>query len=230
MYYRISAANLALLAAGSLLLSSPRQNLPPETMNRIDAVIAAAYQTAASGFPCKVKTRGKPRFLRWEDVDRCLNGAAGKVDWEKLSAEVAELHRVMTGVSSSETMTAVAASLEAHALTFAKVLAVEKPETLLPLTNSLLKFLPEKSLHGLPVTDRVGNKVGTFLGTYTYERTGGLSTANMYRLVLFQYTDPKGNVQTSGDKLLLDSFGVPWGDAAPQAGFMLPLDKITPPR
>jgi hypothetical protein len=76
------------------------------------------------------------------------------------------------------------------------------------------------------VTDKYGTDVGTFAGTYAYERTGGLATANTYRLVLFQYRDRNGNIQTAADKLLLDSFGVPWKSAMAQRGFCLPSDRL----
>jgi hypothetical protein len=117
----------------------------------------------------------------------------------------------------------VEASLSAHALTFDRVFVVKDPETLVPLTNSLLKFLPADSLLNLPVYGKAGTQVGTFMGTYSYERTGGLASANKYSLVLFQYADRNGNVQPAGDKLLLDSFGISWKEAQGQKGFRLKL-------
>ena len=91
----------------------------------------------------------------------------------------------------------------------------------------MLRYLPADSLQGVVVYDKLGANVGTFLGTYTYERSGGLASANAYKLTLFQFTDRNGNVQSGGDKLLLDSFGVPWKDARTHRGFRLSADKLT---
>ena len=55
----------------------------------------------------------------------------------------------------------------------------------------------------------------------------GLASANMFRLVLFQYTDRDGQVQSSTERLLLDSFGVPWKDARSRKGFRLTMEKLT---
>jgi hypothetical protein len=120
----------------------------------------------------------------------------------------------------------VEAALDAQALTYDKLFAVKNTNVLLPLTHSVLKYLPPDSLQDLPVFDRRGTEVGTFAGAFPYERTGGLATANTYRLMLFQYRDRNGNMQSPSDKLLLDSFGVPWKDAMSERGFRLPLEKL----
>lgn len=192
----------------------------------VDEIVKAAYDTAGAGFPCRVKARGKPKMLRWEEVDRCLNGAAGKVDWEKVAGDLSRLSGSQGSLSPAEIAAMVEPSASAHMLKFEQVLAVRDPEALLPLTNSILKFLPESALKDLPVYDKQGTHVGSFLGTYSYERTGGLASANTYRLSLFQYTDRNGKVQPVSDKLLLDSFGVPWKDAAGQVGFRLPVERF----
>lgn len=193
---------------------------------QVDAVISEAYRVAAEGFPCKPKTRGKPRMLRWEDVDRCLNGAAGRVDWDQVSSHLRDLQAATAKAPAGQLAAAVESAFDAHAWAFDMVFSVKNTEVLLPLTNSLLKYLPADSLHDLPVIDKTGNEVGKFAGTYAYERTGGLSSANTYRLVLFQYQDRGGAIQTATGKLLLDSFGVPWKDAMKQRGFRLPSDKL----
>jgi hypothetical protein len=90
----------------------------------------------------------------------------------------------------------------------------------------MLKYLAPESLEGLPVMDKIGTELGTFAGVYSYERTGGLSSANSYRLMLFQYQDPRGNIHSAVDKLLLDSYGVLWKDAMPHIGFRLPFDRL----
>ena len=95
----------------------------------------------------------------------------------------------------------------------------------LPLSSSLLKFLPEGSLQDLPVIDKSGAKIGTFSGTYVFEKMGNISGSKS-PLVQFQYTDLKGNIHGSPERLLLDSFGVPWKQAMSQPGFRMPSTKI----
>jgi hypothetical protein len=102
---------------------------------------------------------------------------------------------------------------------------VKEAEALLPLSNSLLRFLPEDSLLDLPVYDNSGKRIGTFAGVYSFEKIGEISGARN-RHALFQYKDLKGSIQASPDRLLLDSFGVPWKDALSQSGFRLPSDKL----
>ena len=220
-----SARLLLLLAAGAISVGPvPCADLK----SGIDAAVEKAYQSVRTGMPCRIKTRGKPKMLRWEEVDRCLNAAAERVDWSGLGRELEGVRAAAGRVSDSDFNGQVDASLSAHALSFDKVLEVKEDEALLPLTNSVLKFLPADSLQNLPVFAKAGDQVGTFLGPYAYERTGGLASANTYRLALFQYTDRSGNVQSATDKLLLDSFGVPWKDAAAQPGFRLTSDKLAP--
>lgn len=202
------------------------QELPRELAAGIDEIVSQAYSSAAAGLPCELKSRGKPKMLRWEEVDRCLNDAANRVDSAEMSRRLAQLQSGAAKVSPGQFERAVAASLEAHALLYERVFNVKNPEVLLPLTNSLLKYLPAGSLENLPVTDKYGTDLGTFAGTYAYERTGGLASANTYRLALFQYRDRDGNIQTAADKLLLDSFGVPWKSAMAQPGFCLPSDRL----
>jgi hypothetical protein len=221
----IHRSGLAVLLVS--LLWAGAQDVPADLVSRIDSIVVELYQAASAGFPCEAKTRGKPKMLRWEDVDRCLNNAAARVDWEASSRRLSELAASFPKVTGNQFATAVEAAVAAHALRYEQLLKVRNPDALLPLTNTLLKYLPAGSLDSLPVTDKQGTEVGTFAGTYAYERTGGLATANTYRLVLFQYKDPSGSMQTAAGKLLLDSFGVPWKSALTQVGFRLPAEKLT---
>jgi len=61
-----------------LLLSEAGRGQAPaqEVKDEVEQAIQSAYQTASAGFPCKLKSKGKPKMLRWEEVDRCLNSAA----------------------------------------------------------------------------------------------------------------------------------------------------------
>jgi hypothetical protein len=223
------ASILLILVCGVLpgLRTASGGVLPKETSAAIDAAVLNAYRAAAAGFPCEVKGRGKPKMMRWEQVDRCLNDAANRVDWPAFSRQLETARSGTAEVTPAEFNAAVQASLSEHALPYDSVFVVKtKDEMLLPLTNSLLRFVPDDALTGLPVSDKVGTQVGTFTGLYAYERSGGLASANMFRLVLFQYTDKNGHVQSSSGRLLLDSFGVPWKDARSKKGFRLTMEKL----
>jgi len=226
---RLRASILLILTCGVWPGSSAASGgeLPKETSAAIDVAVLDAYRAASTGFPCQIKSRGKPKMMRWEQVDQCLNEATNKVDWPTFSRHLESVRSSTAGITPSEFNAAVEASLSEHALLYESVFVVKASEILLPLTNSLLRFVPPDSLTGLAVSDKVGNQVGTFAGLYSYERSGGLASANMFRLVLFQYTDRNGQVQSSSGRLLLDSFGVPWKDARSKKGFRLAMEKLT---
>jgi hypothetical protein len=213
--------------SGLCAVESPCQYITTEAEAKIDSLIVAAYQSAVEEFPCKVKASGNPRMIRWKDIEKCLNDAEDRVDWESLHRQIETL-RVDGGFLQSDMLEAVESALSAHAIPYARVFKVNKEDALLPLSNTVLKFLPSDSLMDLPVFEkRTRKQIGTFSGTFTYEKSGGLSAANSYKLAFFQYTDMKGDLQTPVVRnLLLDSYGVPWEDASSQLGFRLTSNKL----
>jgi len=202
------------------------QDVPKDVRDKVDELIGAAYKTAEAQFPCKVKPSGKAKIVRWEAVDRCLNDAAARVDWEELTKQLESLRAGSGRVSRDNFTDAVEAALSAHALPFEKVFLIKNEKALIPLTNSLLRFLPADSLRDLPVFDNRGERIGAFAGVYTFERKGALASANTYHLTLFQYADANGNVHSAADRLLLDSYGVPWSAARQQRGFRLTSERL----
>jgi hypothetical protein len=200
------------------------QSLPGDLQKQVDAVVQEAYQSATAKFPCELKARGKPKMLRWQSTDKCLNLAYERVDWEYISRRLQEIQEKGRN-EPADFLSAVEASLSAHAVIYDKVFKVKDDKALLPLSNSVLKFLPADSLMDLPVTDKTGKKIGTFSGMYTFEKMGEISGTKQ-RHSLFQYKDVNGDMQSSSDRLLLDSFGVSWKEAVQQRGFRLPADKI----
>jgi hypothetical protein len=193
---------------------------------KVDTVVAAAYQSALARFPCELKAKGKAKMLRWQDVEKCLNSANDRVDWEDLSRQLRQI-RENGGFQTIDLTSAVESSLSAQALPYSKVFSVKDIDALLPLSSSLLKFLPADSLVDLPVYDKSGKRIGTFSGVYTFEKVGEISGVR-HRHSLFQYTDMNGNIQASPDLLLLDSFGIPWKGAISQPGFRLPSERLIP--
>ena len=195
-----------------------------EVKSKIDAVISKAYESASARFPCRLGTSGKAKILEWQSIGKCLDVANDRVDWADISKQLQEIKRD-SGFGPAEISSLVESSLSAHALPYGKIFIVKNWKALLPLSSSLLKFLPEGSLQDLPVFSNSGERIGTFSGLYSFEKAGELS-GKMEQHRLFQYADSKGELHGSPDKLLLDSFAVSWKDAALQPGFCLPSDKI----
>jgi hypothetical protein len=202
------------------------QALPEDIKSKVDALVQEAYQSASAGFPCKLKNSGEHKILRWRDVEKCLNNAEAQVDWEGFAREIKALPGGERYIAT-DLLAVIESSLAAHTLPFDKVFQVKETEALLPLSNSLLKFLPADSLLQLAVYDKDGKRIGTFAGVYTYEKVGEISGTRM-RHTLFQYTDATGRMQPSPDRLLLDSYSVPWKDAKSHPGFRMPVDKLLP--
>ncbi|MBN2321846.1 MAG: hypothetical protein JXR49_22400 [Acidobacteria bacterium] len=229
MKVRFKLTSGVFLTAGFFVAPCLCQELTPVYEAKIDTLIVSAYRTAAEEFPCKPKTGGKPRMIRWQDVEKCLNDAEERIDWEEITRQIEAL-REEGGFARADFYEAVESSMSAHAIPYDRVFSVKKKDALLPLSNTVLKFLPDESLIDLPVySKRLKEKIGTFAGSFTYERSGGLSAANTYRLSMFQYKDLRGDLQTPaiGDRLLLDSFGIPWEEASKQPGFRLTVYKLT---
>ena len=121
------------------------QSLPEDLHKQVDAVVQEAYQTASAKFPCELKAGGKPKMLRWQSVDKCLNLAYESVDWENISRRLQAIQAKGRN-ESADFLSAVEASLSAHAVIYDKVFEVKDDKALLPLSNSVLKFLPADSL------------------------------------------------------------------------------------
>jgi hypothetical protein len=223
------AISILFLVLWTIPLPSPGQDLSADVKGKVESIVKDAYQTATAKFPCKVKSGGKPKMLRRQDVDRCLNAASDRVDWDAISVQLQTL-RQTSRISWAGLIAAVDSSMAAHVLSYDKVFLVKDSKALLPLTNSLLKFLPSESLQNVPVFAKSGEKIGTFSGVYTFERFGELAAANSYKLTIFQYTDSKGNIQSPAEsnRLLLDRYGVPWKDAISQPGFRLTSERLLP--
>jgi hypothetical protein len=197
-----------------------------ELKAKVDAVVLEAYQSASKAFPCNVKSEGKPKMLDWKSIEKCFYKADQQIDWQGLARKVQEI-RDKGRYQTVEVLREVESSLTAQALPYDKVFLVKDAETLLPLSNTILRSLPEESLMNLPVFDRSGKRLGTFAGNYTFEKVGEIS-GNKERHALFQYTDANGRMYSSSEKLLLNSYGVPWKESLSQPGFRLSVEKLTP--
>jgi len=212
----------------SLALPALGQNYRDELKKKVDEIIVQAYREASVKFPCQLKTSGKAKMGRWKDVENCVNPAHDLVDWDGHAGALKKI-REDERVSREDMAIVVEAALTAQALSYDKVFLVKEKEAvvaLLPLSNSLLKFLPDNSLTELTLYNKKGDLLGVLFGAYSFERSGGLEFMTGYNMVSFQYTDLNGILQAPGERFLLDSYGVPWRDAWHQRGFRLPSNKL----
>lgn len=175
--------------------------------------------------PKKIKTHGNPKAARWEDVDTVLASLANRVDAKQLVGQLRDFHQKQSVSDRAEVLdAAVEKSLAAHVIRFQDLFTLDDA-ALFPLTNSVLKYVPDASLVDVPVYDKKGKQLGKFSSKYTYERSGGLTGRQSYQLVFFQYLDENAKSQTTGADLLLDSYAVRWGDIKDRPGFNLAVFK-----
>jgi hypothetical protein len=216
-----------------LLPSGMSQTLPPDVAKRADALVDAAVKPALTLFPCKVKTAGKPKMIRWQDVDKCLNKVVERVDWDDLATQLTALKNETRSNSANDFLRAVDKNLARLALPYDKLFIIKEKDSkaLLPLMHSVLKYLPADSLQDLAVYGDTGEKVGAFAGVYFSERPGSLAKVAGYSLARFQYKDENGNIHSAMDSLHLPtegigSYGITWSDAMSQPGFRMTSERL----
>ena len=139
--------------------------------------------------PIKLKTRGPVQTARWEQVDEVLAGLDRNPN--TLDCE----------------------------FRFNELFETDEQELYFPLTNNLVRIVPESSLEGLPVFNPSEELLGEYGSRVKYTRTGGLARTDSYTLFYFQYQDSEGENHTSGSQLLLDSYRVRWSDLAERVGY-----------
>ncbi len=132
--------------------------------------------------PKKMKTRGKPKIAKWEDVDKMLS----------------ELSKRFDGTDCK--------------LTFGEIFRHKDENVYFPLTNTAIRIAPEEAFTGLVVFAKEGFELGPYVGRVRYERSGGLYARKSYQLYYFQYRDSDQKNQSVGNRLLLDEFVVKWPD------------------
>jgi len=211
-----------------LVLPAQGQANREEIKNKVDAIVAQAYKEASARFPCRLRTSGKMNMGRINDLENCVNPAHDRVNWESHAAALRKI-RDEERISHEALTAIVETALTEQMLSYDKVFSVNRKEeatALLPISNSLLKFLPEKSLVDLTVYRKNGELLGTFIGAYPFDRGGGLTYMTEYRMMNFQYTDLRGDAQAPTETFLRDSYGVPWRDVWFQPGFRLPSNRL----
>lgn len=131
--------------------------------------------------PKKLKTKGKPKVARWADVDRLLNELSEKLQGKECK------------------------------FTFNQIFRIDSKDVFFPLTNSVIRIVPEDTFDGLPVATKEGEPLGEYAGRFRFEKSGGLYARESISLFYFQYKNPQGQMQQAArGQLLFDSFVVPW--------------------
>lgn len=133
--------------------------------------------------PVKLKTRGKPRIGKWEKVDEVLNDLGQRLETVACEFSFGDLFRNK-----------------------------KEDEMLFPLTNTVLRTVPEESLVGVEVLNQEGEALGTYSNRVPYERSGGLQLKESYTTYYFQILDSAEKLQSVGHQLLLDTYVVRWID------------------
>ena len=132
--------------------------------------------------PTKLKTRGKPPRARWEKVDEVVSKLRGRIEGTSCSWTLGQLFRPT------------------------------KKQPMFPLTNNLLRTVPDAVLEGVEVFNQQGIRLGQYANRVMYQRSGGLYSKKKYTLYYFQYKDANDKLQSSGSQLLLDTYLVRWDD------------------
>jgi hypothetical protein len=174
------------ILAGLCLAAAPENPAPPDAASFKTSLLAEYGQT-------RIKTRNKPRILRYEDVDARL---VAILSWAE------SIKPAWEPVQEAEAGDAI--------IHFDEIFIPAKTPCFMPLTNNIVKHVPETSLKELAVHEPSGDVLGTFAGKYEFTRTG----IRTYTLHCFQYERPDGRMQRSGTDLLLDRFLVPWAAIA----------------
>ena len=145
--------------------------------------------------PLELKTRGRPRRARWEQIDRVLT---------ELSADPQG---------------------RGCGFTFSQIFRSDREEIFIPVTNNLVRVAPEETLRGIALYHQSGELVGEYSGRVSYSRKGGLYRTQSYTLYHFQFRDTQGELQSTGTHLLLDHYLARWQDLQDRLAIALNLPE-----
>ncbi|MBI4454446.1 MAG: hypothetical protein HY644_00960 [Acidobacteria bacterium] len=159
--------------------------------------------------PARIKA--KKKIARWDQIDAVLNQTIVPRAKESLVTM-----KIATPTAGGQDAFSENATLDeelgGNRILFSDLFQINE-DNFFPLTNSVLKFVPESSLESIEVLDRTGQILGTFAGKSRYEKAGGLySSRSSYVLITFQYKTAEGEIRSAGNDNLLDNFLVHWRD------------------
>lgn len=175
----------------------------------------------------KIKTRGKPKVARWEDVDAQLASVTRLLDAKTL---LLDLHPAFHGgvpQLTFESRAEIDQLLAECKVDYVKLFLIAEDDAYFPLTNSVLRLTNDEGFANLNVFEKSGFSLGTYAGKYIFEKTGGLSYGGgSYRLTFFQYRDNEGALRPSANTNLLDTYIVRWREVKDRAFLQLSIDAL----
>ncbi|MBI1747480.1 MAG: hypothetical protein HYR55_12940 [Acidobacteria bacterium] len=221
---QIAIHRVALIAL-SVLACSPASSGASDTKGAeaIEMVAKEASEPLRQATPQKLKTRGKPKVVRWEDLDAALAKLPARVDYPALHSRLREMLSRDTGFSpKSEVLSdLIEKTLARQEIPYAALFALNDTD-LMPITNSVLKFLPDEAWKDIAVFNRKGERIGNFVGKFAHEKSGGLAISKSYRIYYFQYRDKNDvNQVATADYLERDEYCVEWADIKQRPAFTL---------
>jgi hypothetical protein len=182
---------------------------------------------AAKIVPRKIKTRGKLKVARWEDVDAQLASAVRILDAKTLLEDLVPFLQGGGKQPSIEQRSEIDQLLAGHKISYNALFLIEDERAHFPLTNNVLKLSGDEGLADLEIFEGTGFSLGNYAGKYIYEKTGGLAYGGgSYRLTYFQYRDNEGNLRPSGNTNLLDTYSIRWREVKDQAFLQLSADAL----
>ncbi len=141
--------------------------------------------TAQYKLPKEVGKRKGPDRLKWEEVDKILSGIRQDLQGRECQFTFSALFQVKP----------------------------KKDQVVyFPLTNNVLKTVPENALQGLQVFGVEGKPLGQYDSRVPHEKSGGGLAKRSYTLFSFQFKNPNGEFEAVGGRLLLDDYLVKWDD------------------
>jgi hypothetical protein len=177
--------------------------------------------------PRKIKSRGKPKIARWEDVDQTLADAAASLNLTPLLREILPSLEARERPETLALRAELDQLLAGQALLYQRLFLIEDPGVYFPLTNNVLRLTGDDSFVDLQVFDKTGFSLGQFVGKYIFEKTGGTTSSSLgYRLTYFQYRDNSGEIRPAGTFNLLDTFVVRWREIQDKPGLVLTADAV----
>ena len=163
---------------------------------------SAGRATLGAGLPAKIKSR--KNIARWDQIDAVLNQQV--LPRARLSPVAGPAAGLQSQGGSADS-----GQPAASPILFADLFEIP-PGDFFPLTNSVLKLVPDGSLDGISVFDKSGQLLGTFAGRSRYEKSGDLYKSRSYVLYTFEFEVSGGEFRSAGNDNLLDNFLVRWSD------------------
>jgi len=140
--------------------------------------LLVAIPVGLEGADCKtqIEAVGLPHTLK-------MRSKPQRARWEPVERALTDLREGLEGSSCT--------------VLFKEAFLAKQSDYFFPLLNNLLRTVPETSLEGAGVYAQDGSRLGDFSNRVMFEKNGNL-------LYYFQFRDSSGELQSSGNRLLID--------------------------